>query len=419
MRFRYVVVSDPSRHAHVVRKDAMNTTDHLSPDLLCARMVDTIRAQRLVSAAVTDAMLTEYRHLFVPDAPVDEAYAEHAVITKRATTGAALSCASVPSLVATMLDQLQVRPGDRILEIGAGTGWNAALLDHLTGPSGEVTTIDVDHDVTAGARRNLEATGHQRVRVLTRDGALGDDEHAPYDRIIATVGVLDIYDGWWRQLAPGGRIVLPLRWRGQTRSVAFTYTDVRLESDSVELCGFVPMIGHDDERNAPIAAEDAVILYWDQDQPIDPDALNGVLLGTKETVWSGATIGVNESFDGIWLRLTATEPGSCRIATTPSAIASGLATPAIPVRTAAVVEGSSIAYLTLRRLDDAAERRWELGVIAHGPAAAQLAARLCDQIRAWDADRAGQPQITAYPANTPVPADRVIDKTHSRLSIAY
>lgn len=75
------------------------------------------------------------RHEFVPAATTEEAYADQAVITKRASNGASLSCASVPRLVAAMLDQLDVQPGDRVLEIGAGTGYNAALLAHLTGPA--------------------------------------------------------------------------------------------------------------------------------------------------------------------------------------------------------------------------------------------------------------------------------------------
>ena len=71
-----------------------------------------------------------------------------------------LSCASVPSVVAMMLDRLDVQPGDRILEIGAGTGYDAALLAHLAGPSGRVTTIDIGPEVTAHARQALEATGY-------------------------------------------------------------------------------------------------------------------------------------------------------------------------------------------------------------------------------------------------------------------
>lgn len=78
-----------------------------------------------------------------------------------------------------MLEQLQVRPGDRILEIGAGTGYNAALLAELAGPSGEVSTVDIDPDVMAQARRTLGATGYGHVQMIKGDGALGAAENAP------------------------------------------------------------------------------------------------------------------------------------------------------------------------------------------------------------------------------------------------
>ncbi len=118
-----------------------------------------------------EAMRIIPRHLFLPEASVEEAYADQAVITKSAADGAALSCASVPGIVATMLDQLGVQAGDRILEIGAGTGYNAALLAHLTGPDGQVTTVDIDPEVTDQARRALDATGYRHVHVATGTGS--------------------------------------------------------------------------------------------------------------------------------------------------------------------------------------------------------------------------------------------------------
>jgi protein-L-isoaspartate(D-aspartate) O-methyltransferase len=134
------------------------------------------------------------------------------------------------------------------------------------------------------------------------------------------------------------------------------------------------------------------------------------------------TVDASESFDGVWLRLTGTEPGTCRIAAEPHAIAAGLCSPAIPSRSPALVEGASLAYLTLRRLDqDATERRRELGAIGHGPAGGQLADRLCEQVRAWDRDRTTQPVITAYPADTPdhqLAASHVINKRCVRLVVA-
>ncbi|MEU9209241.1 rRNA adenine N-6-methyltransferase family protein [Streptomyces sp. NPDC048415] len=103
-----------------------------------------------------------------------------------------MSCASVPSVVAMMLHQLEVQPGDHILEIGSGTGYNAALLAELTGCDGQVTSIDIDADVALHTRTTLNRAGYERVRVYQRDGLQGAPEHAPYTRMIATVGVWDI-----------------------------------------------------------------------------------------------------------------------------------------------------------------------------------------------------------------------------------
>lgn len=239
------------------------------------------------------------------------------------------------------------------------------------------------------------------------------------------MGAWDLPPALRNQLARGGRLVVPLRWRGQTRSIAFIRDGDRLRSDSVELCGFVPMIGQDGERTGHIDPDGHVALYWDVDQPIDPAALMGVLTQPKTVVWSGTTVGAYDPFDGVWLRLTGTEPGTCRIATEPAAIDSGLCIPAIPSRSPALIEGASLAYFTYRRQDqdeNGAQRRSELGAIGHGPAGPQLADRLCEQIRAWDRDRTAQPVITAYPAGTPIerlPHGLVIDKQHIRLVVTY
>lgn len=190
-----------------------------------------------------------------------------------------------------MLGQLDARPGDRVLEIGAGTGYNAALLAELVGETGQVTTIDIDPEVTARARQALDATGCGRVQVITGDGALGDPDRAPYDGIIVTVGPWDLPPAWQDQLAPGGRLVVPLHWRGQARSVAFTHEQGFLRASDSQLCGFIPMLGdgQDGERTGHIATD--VALYWDTDQPIDPTILQGVLAQPRTAAQAGTPAG--------------------------------------------------------------------------------------------------------------------------------
>jgi protein-L-isoaspartate(D-aspartate) O-methyltransferase len=397
--------------------------DATAPAALRARMAGQIvRAGHARSGHIEGAFRAVPRHEFVPGVTLEEAYADQAVITRQGGSGAALSCAPVPSVAAAMLSQLDARPGDRILEIGAGTGYNAALLAHLTGPSGQVTTIDVDEDVTAQARRALDAAGYCQVGVITADGAHGDQEHAPYDRIIVTAGAWDLPPAWREQLAPGGRLVVPLRWRGQARSIAFTPGHGALRSDSVELGGSVPMIGQYGERIGCLDPGGQVCVHWDAGQPIHLAALDGVLGQPKTAVWSGVTVRASDPFDGIWLRLTSTEPGTCRIAAQPAAAGSGLCTPAIPARSPALAQDDSLAYLTRRLRDDVTGRRWELGATGHGPAGPLLADRICGQISAWDRGRAIQPVVTAYPAGTPddkLPGGHSIDKPHVRLVVSW
>jgi protein-L-isoaspartate(D-aspartate) O-methyltransferase len=127
------------------------------------------------------------RHLFVPEASIEEACAAgSAVVTKRDPRGRPLSSASAPGIVAMMLDQLDVRPRQRVLEIGSGTGYNAALLAELAGPAGHVVTIDSDPESTSRTRAALARTGHTEVEVHPGDGALGTGDASVFDRIIVT-----------------------------------------------------------------------------------------------------------------------------------------------------------------------------------------------------------------------------------------
>ena len=197
-----------------------------------------------------------------------------------------------------------------------------------------------------------------------------------------------------------------------------------MRSDSVKMCGFLPVIGQDGERNDYIDDDRLVRLYWDEDQSIAPALLRDALTRPKSVVWSDVTVGAAESFDGVWLRLSATERVTCRITAKPAAVAAGLHRPASPALSPALVEGDSIAYLTLERTaeDPETEPRFRLGAVGYGPAGAGLAERICAQIRVWSPARTAEPVVTAYPADTPdsdLADGAVIDRPSVRLVISY
>ncbi|MCL0078066.1 methyltransferase domain-containing protein [Dehalococcoidia bacterium] len=148
---------------------------------------------------------------FDPDNPVPELlniiYSDHPVLTKVSPP----SSASAPPLVAGMLEHLELEKGMNVLEIGAGTGYNAALMQEIVGSTGHITTIDIQDDVVEQTRRLLQASGYGGIEVIAADGAEGFPENGPYDRIIATVGCPDISFRWVEQLARDGFMLIPLQ----------------------------------------------------------------------------------------------------------------------------------------------------------------------------------------------------------------
>ncbi|MET9392287.1 methyltransferase domain-containing protein [Streptomyces sp. NPDC006624] len=133
---------------------------------------------------------------------------EDTPLATRLRDGELLSSSSQPSLMADMLAALEVADGSTVLEIGAGTGYNAALLAHRLGDD-RVTTVDLDPEITESARRHLAAAGYHPA-VVTGDGTRGVPERAPFDRIIATCAVSSVPQAWLAQSRPGGRILMPL-----------------------------------------------------------------------------------------------------------------------------------------------------------------------------------------------------------------
>ncbi|MGH3899796.1 MAG: methyltransferase domain-containing protein [Pseudonocardiaceae bacterium] len=119
------------------------------------------------------------------------------------------SSCSQPSIVADMLDALGAQPGQSVLEIGTGTGWNAALLSRRVGEYGRVVTIEVDSCLAKGARRALTNSGYNPL-VITGDGMAGYSAGAPYDRVISTASIREVVPrAWLDQLRPTGRLVTP------------------------------------------------------------------------------------------------------------------------------------------------------------------------------------------------------------------
>jgi protein-L-isoaspartate(D-aspartate) O-methyltransferase len=223
-----------------------------TPSSLRRRLVADLGSRGLVSSEpVRRAFLAVPREAFLPGRPPKEVYRDVAIPTRFDAQGFPSSSSSQPAIMAAMLERLDVRPGQRVLEIGAGTGYNAALLKELVGPAGRVVSIELDPQVAREARSALRGTGH-RVRVVNGDGRQGWPAAAPYDRIVVTASAAEVPRAWLDQLVEGGLVELPLRLASGVQMIPTLQRRGReLRSVTVVAGGFMPLRGSVDEPVSP------------------------------------------------------------------------------------------------------------------------------------------------------------------------
>jgi protein-L-isoaspartate(D-aspartate) O-methyltransferase len=193
---------------------------------------------------VLEVMATTPRETFVPGVPVSVAYDDRALPIDAGQT------ISQPYMVARMTELLEVKPGDRILEVGTGSGYQAAVLARL---GARVTSIERHPDLADTARERLQAAGIEGVDVRVGDGSRGEPDGAPWDGIVVTAGAPSIPDELREQLAVGGRLVIPVGPRWQQELIV---VERRGPADWVEWSDgavvFVPLVGeagwHDTDR---------------------------------------------------------------------------------------------------------------------------------------------------------------------------
>lgn len=207
-----------------------------------ARNDDVLGRPRL-SAAVDAALLAVPRHLFVPDELQLFAYENRALPIGLGQT------ISQPTIVALMTDLLELAPTDTVLEVGTGSGYQAAVLAAVL-PQGYVHTIEIVTDLALSARKRLARLGYDNVKVHTGDGYRGRPEHAPFAGIMVTAAAERVPQALVDQLRPGGRLVMPLGPQGDTQwlTVVEKMPDGVLTRRVVMPVRFVPMTGEVEGR---------------------------------------------------------------------------------------------------------------------------------------------------------------------------
>lgn len=408
-----------------------STTDLGEAHALRHQLADQLaEAGHIRTPAVDAALRTVPRHAFAPEVPVQKAYANDIVATRHSDDGSIISSISAPWLQADMLEAARIRPGHRVLEIGSG-GYNAALMAELVGPTGSVTTLDIDPAVTDRATRFLAQTGYDRVRVVTADA-----EHLPagivpdggFDAILVTVDTWDV--PWIDALAEGERLVAPLRLHGYHWAIGFTKRDGALYSDEPFIvCGFVAMQGDGVwSANRRTVPGTGVHLSWEDGAPLPVGQLAPALTREPTVAHTHVTVGGQEPFDVLTLYLAGALPGFCRLAVDPDGDNGVLNPPPKHWPGAAIVRGDSLARLATERISDGDDGNglYEFVIHGYGPYGHLAAKEMAEQVQHWQRNHRAAicPRITVHPLdnNSPTPATgapHVFVKKHTLVAIDW
>ncbi|MBI2358038.1 MAG: protein-L-isoaspartate(D-aspartate) O-methyltransferase [Deltaproteobacteria bacterium] len=194
-----------------------------------------LRARGIRDPKVLQALSLVPRHLFVPESLQASAYEDRPLPIGEGQT------ISQPYIVALMTELLELGGAEKVLEIGTGSGYQAAVLSHL---AKEVYTIEIVAVLAAKAQETLQRLGYDTVRVLVGDGFFGWKQAAPFDAILVTAAAERIPEPLWRQLREGGRLVMPLgRSRGPQKLVRARKIQGKRQIEEITGVVFVPMTG--------------------------------------------------------------------------------------------------------------------------------------------------------------------------------
>jgi protein-L-isoaspartate(D-aspartate) O-methyltransferase len=201
------------------------------------RMVEKlIRAGHIRSQDVIDAMTEMPRHIFVE-------IGKSAYVDSPMSIGDGQTI-SAPHMVGIMLEALDLRDGQKVLEVGGGSGYHAALVGKMIGEKGIVYSVERIERLAHKARSAVEKTGlSDRVRIVVADGSLGLPEHSPFDRIFVTCAAPSIPDPLVDQLVEGGRLLIPVGGRYLQDLVLATKKRGKIKKKSFGGCVFVPLVG--------------------------------------------------------------------------------------------------------------------------------------------------------------------------------
>jgi protein-L-isoaspartate(D-aspartate) O-methyltransferase len=202
-------------------------------------LVDDLKMRGYVtSKAVEDAMRRVPREEFLPAELREEAYVDSPLPIGEGQT------ISAPHMVAIMAENLDLKPGQKILEVGTGSGYHAAVCAEVIAPDGHIYSIERITSLASFAEDNLKRTGYAKlVTVILGDGSKGLPDHAPYDRIFVAAGAPDVPSPLTAQLAHGGKLLVPVGTRWYQDLIMVTRKGAKLEKENLGGCVFVPLVG--------------------------------------------------------------------------------------------------------------------------------------------------------------------------------
>lgn len=285
--------------------------DNRTVEQLHQQLVEHLRQKHLLDNPSVDRAFTSVpRHLFLPHIEPEQAYQDIAIPLKHDPSGYMVSSSSQPTMMAIMFQQLELTNGMNVLEIGTASGYNAALIKHIVGSTGHVTSLEIDNDLSSQAEDNLRNAGFANVAVVNTDAANGYSPRAQYDRIVSTVGVWDVPSKWTQQLKTKGRLTVPIWLDGVQVSATFTpQPDGTFLSTDNRPCAFVYLRGMSaGPKVRKQVGSTSLLILADEVDKIDTASLHLLLSDDLEIHTLGAHLKAEEFWYGFQMYLMLNEP---------------------------------------------------------------------------------------------------------------